>query len=139
MTATTKPTWERFGDAMLDWGGYLLLVVATALGTSAGDPDPAWRLTTLAIAVAAGAWIFVGWTRRPPPDADHRVRLAIFFVGLVALASVLMVRQPLFFVFMIAGFFYATALRPMWLAVIGIGTTSVLVNSLIMGLPRTSE
>jgi signal transduction histidine kinase len=139
MTATTKPTWERLSDAMLDWGGYLLLAVATFLGLSAGDPDPVWRLTTLAIAGLAAAWLYVGWTRLPTPIAEHKLRLAVFFVGLVTLAAILMIRQPLFFVFMIAGFFYATALRPLWLAVIGIGTTSVLINSLIYGLPRTPE
>ncbi len=53
MTATARPTWERYSDGMLDWGGYVLLAFGTFLGISAGDPDLGWRLTTLAIAVGA--------------------------------------------------------------------------------------
>ena len=50
-----------------------------------------------------------------------------------------MLRQPVFFVFMISGFFYASYLRPLPLAVVGVGATSILVNSLIIGLPQTTE
>src|SRR4051812_39443369 len=113
-TAAPKPTWERFGDAMLDSGGYLLLALATFLAVSAGDPadapDPAWRPVTLVIAAAAAAWLYVGYTRRPLPPEDHRLRNVVFFAGLLVLASALMLRHPLFFIFMIAGFFYATTL-----------------------------
>ena len=38
---------------------------------------------------------------------------------------------------MISGFFYASMLRPLPLAVVGVGATSILVNSLIAGLPTT--
>ncbi len=139
MTTATKPAWERYADAMLDWGGYLLLAFATFLGVSAGSPDLAWQLTTLAIAAAAALWIFVLYTRRPMPNVDHRLRLDVFFVGLVLFASILMLRQPLFFIFMIAGFFYATALRPLPLAVVGIAATSILINTLIAGIPQNAE
>ena len=124
MSSATKPSWERFGDAMLDWGGYLLLAFATFLGRHArATPDPAWKATTLAIAAVAAAWLYVGYTRRPLPNVDHLVRLDVFFVGLLVLASILMLRQPLFFIFMIAGFFYATILRPLPLAVVGVVAT----------------
>ncbi len=139
MSPSTRPTWERFADAMLDWGGYLLLAFATFLGVSAGDPDPGWRLTTLGIAAVAAGWLYVGYTRRPLPNSDHLVRLDVFFVGLLVLASILMLRQPLFFIFMIAGFFYATVLRPLPLAVVGIAASSILVNTLIAGLPQSPE
>ena len=139
MSQSTRPSWERFSDGMLDWGGYLLLALATLLGVSAGDPDPAWKATTLGIAAVAALWLYVGYSRRPLPNIDHRVRLDVFFVGLLVLASILMLRQPLFFVFMIAGFFYATILRPLPLAVVGIAASSILVNTLIAGVPQTSE
>src|SRR4051794_18850513 len=99
MTTSTKPSWERFGDAMLDWGGYLLLVFATFLAISAGGSDPSSRLTTGMIAAGAAVWIYALYTRRPLPNTDHRLRLDIFFVGLVVFASILMLRQPLFFIF----------------------------------------
>ena len=68
MTTATKPGWERFGDAMLDWGGYLLLAFGTLLAISAGNPEAIWRLTTLAIALGAAALMYVLYTRR----IDHR-------------------------------------------------------------------
>ena len=124
MSQSTKPSWERFGDAMLDWGGYVLLAFATFLGVSAGDPDPAWQADDPAhrgrrrrLDVRAAT------RRRPLPNIDHRLRLDVFFVGLLVFASVLMLRQPLFFIFMIAGFFYATILRPLPLAVVGVAAT----------------
>src|SRR4029078_1973898 len=124
MTTATKPSWERFGDAMLDWGGYVLLALATFLGISAGVPDLAWRLTTLGIAAWAAAWMYVLYTRQPEPNKDHLLRLDVFFVGLRVFAWVLILRHPLFLIFMIAGFFYATVLRPLPLAVVGIAATS---------------
>lgn len=139
MTEATKPSWERFGDAMLDWGGYVLLAFATLLGISAGNPDPAWRLTTLAIALGAAAWMYVLYTRRPLPNTEHRLRIDVFFVGLLVFAAILMVRHPLFFIFMIAGFFYATVLRPLPLAVVGVAATSILVNTLVAGFPQNAE
>jgi signal transduction histidine kinase len=143
MTDGSKPGWERFGDAMLDWGGYLLLafaiVLVVAAGSRGGDAEPAWRITTLALALGAGAWIYVLYTRRPLPNTEHRLRIDLFFVGLLVIAAILMVRHPLFFIFMITGFFYATILRPLPLAVVGIAATSVLINTLVAGLPRTPE
>jgi signal transduction histidine kinase len=139
MTAATKPGWERFGDALVGWCGYLLLVPATILSLLAGPDDIAWRLTTLAIAAVAAAWTYLLFTRLSPPRQAHRLRVAVFFVGIMAIGSVLTVRQPLFFIFLISGFFYASLLRPLPLAFLGVFATSFLVNTLIAGFPRTDE
>jgi signal transduction histidine kinase len=139
MNASPKPTWERLGDAMLDWGGYLLLGLATCLVVLVTDADLTWQLVTVAIAAAAAAWIYVLYTRSPKPRLEHRARMSVFFVGLLLLAAILMLRQPLFFVFMIGGFFYATLLRPMALAVAGVAATSILINTLIAGFPQNAE
>ena len=139
MNGQAKPAWERFGDAMLEWGGYVLLGLATVIGISAGSDDPTWRMTTLAIAGGAGAWVYVMYSRAPKPVVDQRLRMRVFFVGLLAFATLLMLRHPLFFVFMISGFFYATVLRPLPLAVVGVGASSVLINTLIAGVPRSPE
>ena len=139
MSGSSKPAWERFGDLMLDRCGYLFLALGTLVGVAAGSADPAWRATTLAIAAAAAAWIYLVFTRAPTPRRDHRLRVAVFFVGLLVIASILMLRQPLFFVFMISGFFYASIVKPLPLAVVGVFATSVLVNTLIAGVPITAE
>jgi len=138
MRALTDRSWDGLSDAMLDVGGYALLAMGTILGVLLGDPDPAWRLPTLAIALVAAAWIYLGFTRLARPRRDHQVRLLVFWIGVVVLASILMLRDPLFFIFMIAGFFYASVLRPFWVAVVAIAATSILVNSLLAGLPQTT-
>ena len=139
MTAATKPGWERFGDALVGWCGYLLLVPATILSLLAGPDDIAWRLTTLAIAAVAAAWTYLLFTRLEPPRQAHRLRVAVFFVGIMAIGSVLTVRQPLFFIFLISGFFYASLLRPLPLAFVGVFATSFLINTLLGGIPRSPE
>ncbi len=79
------------------------------------------------------------FTRLPPPRQAHRLRMGVFFVGVLVLASFLMLRSPLFFVFMISGFFYASILRPLPLAFVGVFATSFLVNTLIAGFPQSAE
>jgi signal transduction histidine kinase len=138
MNRSERSSWDRFNDALVGRCGYVLLAIATVFGLPAGDSDPAWRLITLAIVAAAALWIFVGYTRCPEPRRDHPLRLDVFFVGLLVFATALMVRQPLFFIFMISGFFYASAIRPLPLAVVGVGATSVLINTLISGVPQSS-
>jgi signal transduction histidine kinase len=139
MNAPVKAGWERFGDAMVGWCGYALLVPPTVLAVLNGIGDPAWLAVTLAIAAVAAGWIYVMFTRLPPPRQAHRLRMAVFFVGVLVLASVLMLQTPLYFIFMISGFFYASMLRPLPLAFVGVFATSFLVNTLIAGFPQNGE
>src|SRR6185312_14104276 len=139
MSASTKPTWERFGDALVGWCGYFLLVPATILALLAGPKDLAWQATTLGIVALTAAWIYMMFTRLRPPWQEHRLRVDVFFIGVLALAAALMLRQPLFFIFMISGFFYASILRPLPLAFVGVFATSFLVNTLIAGFPRGAD
>ena len=129
--------WDRWSEATVSWCGYGLLALATLLAMLDASPDAGATGVTLAIAAAAAAWIYALYTRTPPPRKAHPRRNLVFFVGLLAVASILMVRDPAYFVFMIAGFFYASILRPLPLAVIGVAVTSILVNSLIAGLPAS--
>jgi signal transduction histidine kinase len=139
MTASSRPGWERWNDRLLGWCAYILLAIPTVLLVLGATRDPAGRPITLAIVALAAAWIFLVFTRLPMPRLAHRLRMRVYFVGLLLLASILMTREPLFFIFMISGFFYATMLRPLPLAVVGVFATSVLVNSLIAGLPQSPE
>ena len=134
-----KSGWERLGEAMVGWCGYALLVPPTIFVVAAGPRNLAWQAGTLAIVAAAAAWIYLTFTRLPPPRHVHRLRVGIFFVGLMVLASLLMLRSPIFFIFLISGFFYATILRPLPLAFVGVFATSFLINTLIAGFPQTAE
>ena len=139
MNPSAKPTWERFGDAMVGWCGYVLLALSTVLALVTGPKSLEWQATTLAIVAATAGWIYLLFTRLPPPKHEHRIRVAVFFVGIVAVATILMLRQPMFFIFMISGFFYASVLRPLPLTFIGVAATSILINTLIGGIPNTPE
>ena len=139
MNASVKPAWERFGDAMVGWCGYALLVPPTVFAIVAGAGDPAWLAATLAIAAAVAGWIYLLFTRLPPPRQAHRLRMGVFFTGVLVLASILMLRSPIFFIFTISGFFYASILRPLPLAFVGVFATSFLINTLIAGFPQTAE
>jgi signal transduction histidine kinase len=137
--SSSKSTWERFSDALVGWCGYVLLAIPTALILVGGGENPDGRPVTFAIAAAAAAWIYLLYTRLPEPRQSHRLRVAIFFIGLLAFASVLMLRETLYFIFMISGFFYASVLRPLPLAFVGVFASSVLVNTLVAGLPQNAE
>ncbi len=139
MNASVKPAWERFGDAMVGWCGYVLLALSAVLAFLTGPKDLTWQATTLAIVAVTAAWVYLMFTRVPPPRQAHRLRMGLFFAGIIALASVLMLRQPMFFIFLISGFFYASVLRPLPLAFVAVFVTSVLINTLIGGIPTTAE
>jgi signal transduction histidine kinase len=139
MNASDKPAWERFGDAMIGWCGYVLLVPPTIFAVVTGAGDPAWVAVTLALVAATAGWIYVMYTRLPPPRQAHRLRVGLFFIGVLAFASALMLRSPIFFIFTISGFFYASTLRPLPLAFVGVFATSFLINTLLAGFPQTAD
>src|SRR5262245_2816804 len=118
MSEAAKPVWERWGDALIARCGYVFLAIATPLGLFLGPRDLTWQLTTLAIAIAAAIWIYVLYSRMPPPRLEPRWRLFVFFIGVLVFASILMLRHNVFFIFMISGFFYAYILKPLPLAVV---------------------
>jgi signal transduction histidine kinase len=135
MSKSADSSWERWGNAAAAWVPYITLALATVLSLiQPGQTDIA-RIETVALASLAAAWVFFMYTRAPMPHRAHPTRMGIYFVGLVALGSVLMTRQSIFFVFMTTGFFHAAELRPWPLAILGVAATSILINTLITGFP----
>jgi signal transduction histidine kinase len=124
---------------MVAWCGYTLLVPAVVITLVVGPKDLAWQGPTLGLAAVAAGWIYLLFTRLPPPRQAHRVRMGVFFVGLLVLSAALMLRTPLFFIFLISGFFYASLLRPLALAFVGVFATSFLINTLIAGFPQSTD
>ena len=127
--------WERRNDALVDRVPYALLAASTVLALIVTDQPLAERIVTAVLAAAAGAWVFALYTRSPTPRRDQRGRMLVYFVGLMVLASVLMARHPMFFIFAITGFFHAVMLRPWPLSVAGVAVTSTLINTIITGFP----
>ncbi|HEV7976519.1 histidine kinase [Amycolatopsis sp.] len=105
---------------------YALLAVATLLS---------FRADTLPLAGIAAVWLLATFTFRPKRLRDNPFLALVSFVGLLLIASLLMLRDPLYLVFMITAFFHALHLRPVPLALFGLATASLLLNTLPIGGP----
>src|SRR5262245_57614407 len=128
--------WERASAALVGWCGYVLLAAGTVLSLTLPGWTSSEALGTILLVGIALAWVYFVYTRTQAPRPAHRVRMLVFFAGLLVLASALMLRASLFFVFMIRGFFYASVLRPFALTIVGVGATSFLINTLLTGFPQ---
>ena len=132
-------TYERWSDRLVDWCPYVTLAVASVLAFAWSTDSVGQRLLTMAMVVLAAIWVFLGYTRAPRPRKDHRARMIVYFAGMLAIASVLAVREYIFFIFLITGFFHATVLRPWPVVIAGVFATSVTVNTVIGGFPTNTE
>src|SRR5690606_12463885 len=115
---------------------YVTLAIPTGLSLVQPGQTASEQIETVLLVALAAAWIVFIYTRAPVPRAMdtstpnshkvYRIRMAVYFVGLLLFASLLMARQPIFFVFASTGFFHASLLRPWALAMLGIAATSIL-------------
>jgi len=139
MTSSGEPsvetTWERRSEALNAWIAYALLAIPTAIVLVYPDVPLEWRVAIAGLAGLAAAWVYVLLTRCPRPWQAHRVRMAIYMIGLLVFASILMKISPLFLIFAIAGFFHAMLLRPWPLMLLGVFATSLLIHLLATGFP----
>jgi len=132
---SAESAWNNWSQVIGNWLPYLSLAISTIL--SMIQPGQTWTTrteTVIEVAVAAG-WVFWMFTRVPEPRRAHSTRMIVYFIGLLAIASVLMAHQMIFFIFTITGFFHASVLRPWPLMVLGVGITSTLINTIITGFP----
>lgn len=142
MTLANSPTdaelsnsrWERGYEKALAWMPYVTLSISTILSLTAQGP---WRerAITLGLAAVAAAWVFVVYTI----TASRRRKqswLRLYFVGLIVITAVLMIRNPIFFAFVITGFFHASLLRPWPVTFAGVAAASIVVNSPIVLYPN---
>jgi signal transduction histidine kinase len=137
--ATTPPGFERWDRRLVDWCPYVTLAISAVLSLAWSNDPAGERLVTAGLVALAALWVFFGYTRAPRPRQANRTRMIVYFIGLLVIASALALREYLFFIFLITGFFHATMLRPWALVIVGVFATSVLVNSVIGGLPNTTE
>jgi signal transduction histidine kinase len=132
---STNIAWERWDRVLSTWIPYLGLVISATLSLIQSGQTWGERGSTVALVALAGAWVFVMHTRAPEPRNVHTGRMIVYFAGLLALGAALMIRQPIFFVFAITGFFHAALLRPWPLMALGIAATSILINTITSGFP----
>ncbi len=130
---------ERLWEGMDRWIAIALLipsVVASVFTVSTLDEF----LAGLGLAVIAAAWAVLGHSLAPPARRQRPVYALVFLLGLLALAAALMSVTPAYFVFAVAGFFHAAALRPYALVFVGTGATGLLILYITWGeIPREPD
>ena len=127
----TELTWWEGGfDRVVEWTPYVTLGISLVLSVLDLSTLPE-RLTSAGLALAAALWCLFMFTLRRDRRGD-RVWLRVYFVGLLVFFAVLMFFHPIYFVFVITGFIHAFVLEPPAVAFVGVGITSLLINSQII-------
>jgi signal transduction histidine kinase len=123
--------WERRYERAFAWIPYITLLIGCVL--SQFRPQR-WseRAVTLGIVAVAGVWTWAITAGAGPSFRTRQAAMRIYFIGFLGLATLLIIRDPLFFVYAITGFFHAYLLRPWWVSFGGVAATSIVVNSLIL-------
>lgn len=129
--------------SVVTWAPYVTLFISTAFFLAKGNVPG--QAGTLGLAAVAAVWVYLMYTRvnpeaamdprGPGPSRSQRVQMVIYFAGLLVLFFLLMARDPVFFIFVITGFFHAYLLSSWPLAFLGVFVTSVIINSQILQFP----
>jgi signal transduction histidine kinase len=117
---------------------YILLGVGTALALLTPDQTPRERLGTAALVVVTAAWVLGMYTLRSPEWKRQTMPMLVYAGGQLALAGVLMARQPIFFVFAVIGFIQGYELLPPVWAFLSIAVSSALINIVPGGIPTNA-
>jgi signal transduction histidine kinase len=132
---TTSSLWERWDARIVDWTPWVLLAISVAITLVVSAASFEQRAVTLLIAAVAAAWVLVLYARAPQPRVEQQGRMRVYVIGLLGFATILMLREPFFFVFAITGFMHASLLRPAAVAIAAIAATSTAIHTTITGFP----
>lgn len=127
--------WDRLFERLLVPFPWATLAPATVISQLPAGQSAADRAVTLGLAGIAGAWVYLLHTRATEQQRRRTRRQVIYFVGLLVLFVALMSRDVVFVLFTITGFFHAFQLKPWPIGVAGIFGTSVVLNTMTMGVP----
>lgn len=117
------------------WFPYLSLALSLVLTLPQPSQTSSDRVEILLLAAIGTLWVYLLYTRAPEPRRANRARMLVYFAGLIAIATALLVHHPLYFVFAITGFIHAAELRPWALAILGVGATSTIIQTTTTGFP----
>ncbi|GAB3391416.1 sensor histidine kinase [Amycolatopsis echigonensis] len=127
--------WHRWFTWIETTVAWILLLVPTLLSALSGDETAGARNTTLLLAAGAAVWLGLTTVALSVKLRDHPIAAAALFAGVVTFGAILQSRETYFVIFMIYGFFAAMRMKPMPVAVLGVGITSLLVNTMTLGGP----
>jgi signal transduction histidine kinase len=125
--------WDRSWFRLQRWVPLTLLAVATTLSVVSPEQPAAQRPGTVLLAALTAGWLILAHrlmfpraalVSAPPERASHAL---LHLVVVLSLATALMARDVVFFIFAISGFLYAAWLRPTPLVFVGTGTTSLAI------------
>ena len=124
---TALSVWEGGFDKVVEWAPYATLAISLVLSLLEG---PTWsdRLVSLGLSALAAAWCLFLFTL-PRDRREDQTWVRVYFAGLMVFAALLMFHQFIFFVFVITGFIHAFLLKPAAAGFVGVGLTSLIVNS----------
>jgi hypothetical protein len=126
-TEAALSVWEGGFDKVVEWCPYVTLSISLVLDLL---DAPTWNDRLISIGLSAGAalWcLFMFTLRRDRREDQTWVR--VYFAGLLVFAALLMFHEFVFFIFVITGFIHAFLLKPAAAGFVGVGLTSLIVNS----------
>ncbi|HEY8338614.1 MAG TPA: sensor histidine kinase [Egibacteraceae bacterium] len=125
--------WERRAQLVVDYAPLVLLAVGFGLAMTFPQ-SPRDRVTAVLLTLVAAAWMTAFLV--VPALRNGRGQAALLYMaGFLAIASLLMLHNPLFFPVMVGGFFHAHAVRPWPLTLLVVAVTSFLLNTLVAQPP----
>jgi signal transduction histidine kinase len=119
--------WEGGFDRVVEWAPYATLAISLVLDLL---DAPTWNDRLISIGLSAGAalWCLFMFTL-PQHRRQEQGWVRVYFAGLMVFAALLMFHQFIFFIFVITGFIHAFLLKPAAAGFVGVGITSLIVNS----------
>jgi signal transduction histidine kinase len=127
--------WERREEPIFAALPYGLLALSVLLSVFARDGAGGSLALDVALAAVALVWQLALVGPRAPWREDRRV-VAVFYVGLLVITAVLVIRAPWFGFFAFSGYLYLRFLpRGRWVALGVIATAAIVATSQAGGLP----
>jgi signal transduction histidine kinase len=127
--------WERRFEKVFEVVPYPLLAFATLLSLIQPGQTTEDRLVTAGLAVLAAAWVLFAYSLRPPRWRQRTGMMVVYFVGMLALATVLTMRSWFFVAFAVTGLIQAFIIFPTPLAFVAVFASSVVIYTAPGGLP----
>ncbi|MFD2470239.1 sensor histidine kinase [Amycolatopsis silviterrae] len=126
--------WHRcfsWAETAIAW----ILLIVPALLSALSDQTAEHRNTTLLLAAGAAVWLGLLTVTLRGKLRDHPLAAVAMFAGIATFGSILQYRDAYFLIFMVYGFFAAMRMRPMLVSFLGVGITSLLINTMTLGGP----